>query len=163
MNFTLSDEVAGGVKAMIKASFTSLIKLTLPVLLSTAPCHKSALKTALSCLCIFNSNPNFNLQHLHLPTTPTPISNLHSTHSLSTQNQSLKMSEQTQPPTTAQQQMAAPPADNAARASSTEQPRPVEQMSTTESVKMRGGGEGEDICCGLCAACACFECLNCCC
>ncbi|KAK0099854.1 hypothetical protein ONS96_007807 [Cadophora gregata f. sp. sojae] len=42
-----------------------------------------------------------------------------------------------------------------------EQPRPTEQM-TAESVSMRGGGGG-DICCGLCAGLACFECLECCC
>ncbi|PSS10756.1 hypothetical protein M430DRAFT_36976 [Amorphotheca resinae ATCC 22711] len=45
---------------------------------------------------------------------------------------------------------------------SAEQPRAVEQM-TAEPVSMRGGGEGEEVCCGVCAGLACFECLNCCC
>lgn len=48
------------------------------------------------------------------------------------------------------------PAQDAGR-TVTEQPRPTEEMT------MRGGDEGADICCGLCAGLACFECLNCCC
>jgi len=43
-----------------------------------------------------------------------------------------------------------------------EQPRAVEPMSM-ENVNIRGGGEGADICCGLCAGIACFECCECCC
>ncbi|KAE9374442.1 hypothetical protein N431DRAFT_437872 [Stipitochalara longipes BDJ] len=43
----------------------------------------------------------------------------------------------------------------------TEQPRPAEQM-TAEPVSMRGG-EAAEICCGLCAGLACFECCECCC
>ncbi|KIM94876.1 hypothetical protein OIDMADRAFT_21191 [Oidiodendron maius Zn] len=54
------------------------------------------------------------------------------------------------------QQMDIPLADAA------QQPKPAEQM-TAEPVSMRGGGEGEDVCCGICAGLACFECLSCCC
>jgi len=43
-----------------------------------------------------------------------------------------------------------------------EQPRAVEPMSM-ENVNIRGGGAGADICCGLCAGIACFECCECCC
>jgi len=57
-------------------------------------------------------------------------------------------------------QMVAPQPMDAARVSS-EQPRPAEQM-TAEPVRMRGGEAG-DICCGICAGLACFECLECCC
>ncbi|CAI7621794.1 unnamed protein product [Penicillium crustosum] len=55
-----------------------------------------------------------------------------------------------------------------------EQPPSAEAMSSnnvvseqpcSESMKMelRGGGEGGDICCGICAGIACFECCECCC
>jgi len=60
------------------------------------------------------------------------------------------------------QQMQLPTATETNNRISSEQPRAAEGMSA-EPMKMRGGGEGEDVCCGLCAACACFECLNCCC
>ncbi|EFW98623.1 hypothetical protein CMQ_4475 [Grosmannia clavigera kw1407] len=43
-----------------------------------------------------------------------------------------------------------------------EQPARVEPMSI-DNVNMRGGDEGEEVCCGLCAAFACFECCKCCC
>lgn len=43
-----------------------------------------------------------------------------------------------------------------------EQPRQIEPMMVDPSIKLRGGGEDEDICCGLCAGLACFECLKCC-
>ncbi|UKZ71329.1 uncharacterized protein TrAtP1_012289 [Trichoderma atroviride] len=63
-----------------------------------------------------------------------------------------------QPQMVAQQMTAEAPA----RVSS-EQPRPVEPMSVdAEATNMRGGGEGE-ICCGICAGLACFECCECCC
>ncbi|KAJ5332734.1 hypothetical protein N7541_002542 [Penicillium brevicompactum] len=41
----------------------------------------------------------------------------------------------------------------------------VVQQPNPESMKMelRGGGEGGDICCGVCAGIACFECCECCC
>ncbi|MCJ1355429.1 MAG: hypothetical protein MMC33_005421 [Icmadophila ericetorum] len=41
----------------------------------------------------------------------------------------------------------------------------VQQSMTPEGAKMslRGGGEGEDVCCGICAGIACFECCECCC
>ncbi|KAJ5747106.1 uncharacterized protein N7511_008802 [Penicillium nucicola] len=41
----------------------------------------------------------------------------------------------------------------------------VSQQPNPESMKMelRGGGEGGDICCGVCAGLACFECCECCC
>ncbi|KAA6411773.1 MAG: hypothetical protein FRX48_03923 [Lasallia pustulata] len=68
------------------------------------------------------------------------------------------MPEVTQPKPT--HQMAIPDTTSAPRISS-EQPRPQEPMT----MSMRGGGEGEEICCGCCAACcACeaFECFECC-
>ncbi|KAJ5905777.1 uncharacterized protein N7473_002693 [Penicillium subrubescens] len=40
-----------------------------------------------------------------------------------------------------------------------QQPGGPEQMN----VHMRGGGEGEDVCCGICAGLCCFECCECCC
>ncbi|KAI9501144.1 hypothetical protein BX070DRAFT_228385 [Coemansia spiralis] len=40
---------------------------------------------------------------------------------------------------------------------------PVEQQQYQKPLRVRGGGEGGDICCGLCAGLACFECLKCCC
>jgi hypothetical protein len=40
-----------------------------------------------------------------------------------------------------------------------QQPPAQEQMD----VRLRGGGEKEDICCGVCAGLACFECCECCC
>ncbi|RFU26895.1 hypothetical protein B7463_g9437, partial [Scytalidium lignicola] len=49
------------------------------------------------------------------------------------------------PETTQPQSQQMPSVENAARISS-EQPRPVENM-TPEPVSMRGGGEGGDICC----------------
>ncbi|CAG8004324.1 unnamed protein product [Penicillium salamii] len=41
----------------------------------------------------------------------------------------------------------------------------VVQQPNPEAMKMelRGGGEGGDICCGVCAGIACFECCECCC
>ncbi|TPR06472.1 Spherulation-specific 4 family protein [Aspergillus niger] len=33
----------------------------------------------------------------------------------------------------------------------------------TMQMNLRGGGEGEDVCCGVCAGLACFECCECCC
>ncbi|KAJ5547597.1 hypothetical protein N7513_004831 [Penicillium frequentans] len=41
----------------------------------------------------------------------------------------------------------------------------VTQQPTPESmdVHIRGGGEGEDVCCGVCAGLCCFECCECCC
>ncbi|CAG8909688.1 unnamed protein product [Penicillium egyptiacum] len=41
----------------------------------------------------------------------------------------------------------------------------VSQQPSPEPMKMelRGGGEGGDICCGICAGIACFECCECCC
>ncbi|PWY83348.1 hypothetical protein BO70DRAFT_386810 [Aspergillus heteromorphus CBS 117.55] len=33
----------------------------------------------------------------------------------------------------------------------------------TMQMSLRGGGEGEDVCCGVCAGLACFECCECCC
>ncbi|KAK5988982.1 hypothetical protein PT974_10480 [Cladobotryum mycophilum] len=50
----------------------------------------------------------------------------------------------------------------AAPRTSSEQPRAIEPMSV-ESGRMRGGGEGEAICCGVCAGLCCFECCECCC
>ncbi|KAF8865910.1 hypothetical protein BDZ45DRAFT_668316 [Acephala macrosclerotiorum] len=41
-----------------------------------------------------------------------------------------------------------------------EQPRAVEQMTAEPSMR---GGDGGDVCCGICAGLACFECLECCC
>ncbi|KAJ5222489.1 uncharacterized protein N7469_008729 [Penicillium citrinum] len=40
-----------------------------------------------------------------------------------------------------------------------QQPQGPEGMN----VHMRGGGEGEDVCCGVCAGLCCFECCECCC
>ncbi|KAE8374568.1 hypothetical protein BDV26DRAFT_269712 [Aspergillus bertholletiae] len=40
-----------------------------------------------------------------------------------------------------------------------EQPRQPEPMH----LSLRGGGEGEDVCCGICAGLACYECCKCCC
>ncbi|KAJ5287835.1 hypothetical protein N7478_003521 [Penicillium angulare] len=41
----------------------------------------------------------------------------------------------------------------------------VTQQPTPEAmdVHVRGGGEGEDVCCGVCAGLCCFECCECCC
>ncbi|KAJ9489575.1 hypothetical protein VN97_g3708 [Penicillium thymicola] len=41
----------------------------------------------------------------------------------------------------------------------------VSQQPCPESMKMelRGGGEGAEVCCGVCAGIACFECCECCC
>ncbi|PWY90393.1 hypothetical protein BO94DRAFT_533882 [Aspergillus sclerotioniger CBS 115572] len=33
----------------------------------------------------------------------------------------------------------------------------------TMQMNLRGGGEGEDVCCGVCAGLCCFECCECCC
>ncbi|PYH91631.1 hypothetical protein BO71DRAFT_401215 [Aspergillus ellipticus CBS 707.79] len=33
----------------------------------------------------------------------------------------------------------------------------------TMQMSLRGGGEGEDVCCGVCAGLCCFECCECCC
>ncbi|CAG7918951.1 unnamed protein product [Penicillium olsonii] len=55
-----------------------------------------------------------------------------------------------------------------------EQPSTAEAMSSnnvvvqqpnpeTMKMELRGGGEGGDICCGVCAGIACFECCECCC
>ncbi|CAK7264006.1 hypothetical protein SEPCBS57363_000852 [Sporothrix epigloea] len=51
------------------------------------------------------------------------------------------------------------PAKNAEPA--TEQPTRVEPMSV--EANMRGGDEAEEVCCGVCAGLACFECCKCCC
>ncbi|KAF6238453.1 hypothetical protein HO173_003420 [Letharia columbiana] len=68
------------------------------------------------------------------------------------------MPETTQP--LPSQQMTAPNTNtNEASHALNEQPKPQEPMT----MSLRGGGEGEDVCCGLCAGLACFECLNCCC
>ncbi|KAG5980114.1 hypothetical protein E4U55_004387 [Claviceps digitariae] len=65
-----------------------------------------------------------------------------------------------------EQQMAREPAPMAAAApqsrASAEQPRPAEAMSA-EPMRLRGGGEGEAVCCGVFAGLCCFECCECCC
>ncbi|KAJ3494369.1 hypothetical protein NLG97_g4124 [Lecanicillium saksenae] len=68
------------------------------------------------------------------------------------------MPSQEQVPQQQQPMAATNPEVEAARPSS-EQPRPVEPMT----VGLRGGGEGEAVCCGLCAGLCCFECCECCC
>ncbi|KAK0511824.1 hypothetical protein JMJ35_005674 [Cladonia borealis] len=60
-------------------------------------------------------------------------------------------------PLPTQQMTASSPAD-APRAVD-EQPKPQEPMT----MSLRGGGEKEDVCCGICAGLACFECCECCC
>ncbi|KIV78400.1 hypothetical protein PV11_10122 [Exophiala sideris] len=45
-----------------------------------------------------------------------------------------------------------------------EQPSAQKAMDPTQApVGLRGGGEGEDVCCGLCAGFMCFECCKDCC
>ncbi|SPO02752.1 uncharacterized protein DNG_05427 [Cephalotrichum gorgonifer] len=44
------------------------------------------------------------------------------------------------------------------------QPMPQEPMmaKTQGKTRLRGGGDGGAICCGICAGLCCFECLDCC-
>ncbi|TDZ37128.1 hypothetical protein C8034_v006221 [Colletotrichum sidae] len=47
---------------------------------------------------------------------------------------------------------------------SSEQPRPVDPMTASEPMSLRGGkADGGAICCGVCAGLCCFECFECCC
>ncbi|PIG69620.1 hypothetical protein AARAC_006628 [Aspergillus arachidicola] len=62
------------------------------------------------------------------------------------------------PRTVAMQQPTTPEAATTNQVVS-EQPRQQETMHTS----LRGGGEGEDVCCGVCTGIACFECCECCC
>ncbi|KAI9037859.1 uncharacterized protein KD926_011562 [Aspergillus affinis] len=39
----------------------------------------------------------------------------------------------------------------------------TEQPNSEQNMKLRGGGEGGDICCGVCAGLCCFECCEECC
>ncbi|RAL07357.1 uncharacterized protein BO97DRAFT_409078 [Aspergillus homomorphus CBS 101889] len=84
---------------------------------------------------MFNSNPFAWLR----PTREAPVAE-------STWNPgSLEMQEP--------RRMGVPPGQSVV----TEQPRIGEPM-----LQLRGGGEGEDVCCGLCAGVSCFECFSCC-